>query len=235
MRALSPRARKLGRSTAAGSRAESVYARLREAINTGQLPPGRRVRELEVAEWLGVSRTPVREALHRLESEEMIVKSERGLIIPLIADEQIAELYAMREVLEGAAAALAAQHASPTHIQLLEQILADSAAAVDGAAGQNAALNKQFHAAIHRAANNRYLLKSLNAMQEAIERLPQTTFSWPGRPRKALREHRTILRAIGQRDAATAETAARTHIREALRYRMMLVHEARRATRDIRE
>lgn len=231
MRAEAPKPNKLGRSAplaAAGSRADSVYARLRQAINAGEMPPGHRVREVEVAGWLGVSRTPVREALHRLESEEIIVRSERGLIVPLIEDEQIAELYAMREVLEGAAAALASQHASVAQIQVLEHILGDAAAVEESAAARQADMNKQFHAAIYRAANNRYLLKSLNAMQEAIERLPTTTFSWPGRPRKALREHRTILRAIARREASAAETAARLHIREALRYRMMIIHEARR-------
>jgi DNA-binding FadR family transcriptional regulator len=62
-------------------------------------------------------------------------------------------------------------------------------------------------------------------MQDAIQRLQATTFSWPGRPAKALREHRAILRAIGQRDPAAAEEAARVHMREALRYRMLLLHK----------
>ena len=89
------------------SRADSVYSRLLQAINRGELTPGQRVRELEIAQWLGVSRTPVREALHRLESEDVIAKSEHGLIVPLMDDTQIEALYFMREVLEGAAAALA--------------------------------------------------------------------------------------------------------------------------------
>lgn len=215
------------RSYKVGSRAESVYLRLLEAINEGSLRPGERLREVEIAGWLNVSRTPVREALHRLESEEIIVKSEHGLIVPLMDDAQILQLYAMREVLEGAAAALAAQHASAVQIQLLGKIIDDETAAEDADAQYHAFLNKQFHAAIYHAANNKYLLKSLKSLQDAIGRLQATTFSWPGRPKLAIREHRGILRAIAKRDAAAAESLARAHIREALRYRMLLIHQAR--------
>jgi len=211
-------------ATSGASRAESVYARLLQAINSGELSPGERVRELEIANWLSVSRTPVREALHRLESEEIIIKSDRGLIVPIMDDSQIEALYFMREVLEGAAAALASRHASDAQIQLLEQLLVDAAAVPEEDSARHAEMNKQFHSAIYRAANNRYMLKSLRSMQDAIQRLQTTTFSWPGRPAKALREHRTILRAIAQRDPIAAEEAARAHMREALRYRMFIQH-----------
>lgn len=212
------------------SRADAVYARLLQAINSGELPPGARVREVDIAGWLGVSRTPVREALHRLESEEIVAKSDRGLIVPLVNDEQIGELYAMREVLEGAAAALASRYATDSQLQVLERLLADSASTDDADSARHAELNKQFHAAIYRAANNRYLLKSLRSLQDSIARLQTTTFAWPGRPKRALREHRAILRAIAKHDPAAAESAARLHIREALRYRMMLIHQARNPT-----
>ena len=215
------------RSRAAGSgvsRAESVYARLLQDINTGQLRAGERVRELEIAELLGVSRTPVREALHRLESEGIIAKSDHGLIVPLMDDSQIEALYFVREILEGAAAGLASRHASDAQIQVLEQLLADAAAVPDEDFEQHAELNKHFHAAIYRAANNRYMLKSLQSTQDAIQRLG-TTFAWPGRPPKALREHRAIVRAIARRDPAAAEESARVHMREALRCRMLLLHK----------
>lgn len=207
------------------SRADSVYSRLLQAINRGELTPGQRVRELEIAQWLGVSRTPVREALHRLESEDVIAKSEHGLIVPLMDDTQIEALYFMREVLEGAAAALAARHASDAQIEVLERLLDDEAALPESDSAMHAEINKQFHAAIYRAAHNRYVLRSLQSMQDAIQRLQTTTFSWPGRPAKALREHRAIMRAITKRDPGAAEQAARAHMREALRYRMLLRHK----------
>ena len=134
-------------------------------------------------------------------------------------------LYFMREVLEGAAAALAARHASDAQIEVLERLLDDEAALPESDSAMHAEINKQFHAAIYRAAHNRYVLRSLQSMQDAIQRLQTTTFSWPGRPAKALREHRAIMRAITKRDPGAAEQAARAHMREALRYRMLLRHK----------
>jgi DNA-binding GntR family transcriptional regulator len=213
------------RAAAGGvSRAESVYARLLQDINSGELRAGDRVREMEIAESLGVSRTPVREALHRLESEGIITKSDHGLIVPLMDDSQIEALYFVREVLEGAAAGLASRHASDAQIQVLEQMLAEAATLPEEDSAQHAELNKDFHAAIYRAANNRYMLKSLQSTQDAIQRLG-TTFAWPGRAPKAWREHRAIVRAIARRDPAAAEESARVHMREALRCRMLLLHK----------
>ena len=122
-------------------------------------------------------------------------------------------------------AALAARHASDAQIEVLERLLDDEAALPESDSAMHAEINKQFHAAIYRAAHNRYVLRSLQSMQDAIQRLQTTTFSWPGRPAKALREHRAIMRAITKRDPGAAEQAARAHMREALRYRMLLRHK----------
>lgn len=213
-----------------GSLAEGVYARLLDAINKGEIRPGEALREVELASHLGVSRTPIREALQRLESEEILIKRDRSLIVPLIDEKQILELYAMREALEGAAAALAARSASEVEIELLAQILSEEATLPETASDLHAQANKNFHAAIYRAANNRYLLKTLNTLQDAISRLNTTTFAYPGRPKRAIREHRLIHRAIADRDPIAAEQTARQHIREALRYRMMLISNAPRQT-----
>jgi DNA-binding GntR family transcriptional regulator len=198
-----------------------------ESLNSGRLRPGDRVREVEIADWLGISRTPVREALHRLESDEILVKNERGLIVPFVEDSQVLELYAMREVLEGAAAALAARHASDAELQMLEQILAECSRTAESDATRHAVLNKEFHAIIYRAADNRYLTKSLNSLQDAIQRLRSTTFARPGRPKEALKEHRSILRHMRRQDSKEADDAARHHIRQALRHRMLLLQERR--------
>ena len=94
-------------------RGEFAYAQLRADIRGGKLMPGDRLRETEIADRLNVSRTPVREALKRLESEGLVVFSQpRGMTVAELAPGQVLELYAMREVLEGAAARFAAEHAS---------------------------------------------------------------------------------------------------------------------------
>lgn len=206
------------------SRADTVYENLLEAINTGRLSPGARLRENEIALWLDVSRTPVREALRRLESEDIITRNERGLVVSQLDERQIHELYAIREVLEGAAAAAAAQNASPTEIEVLRLILAESANADMADYARHAELNREFHAAIYRAAANRYLLKSLRSLHDAMSRLSVTTFSWPHRPEEAYEEHKQILAAIEGKDAEGAEKASRHHIRQALRYRLKIIY-----------
>jgi DNA-binding GntR family transcriptional regulator len=180
-----------------------------------------------LSERFGVSRTPVREALHRLEVEEALVKRDRGLIVPLVDDKQILELYAMREVLEGAAAGLAARSASENEIFGIGQILSLATEANSIPPERQTMINAEFHSAIYRAANNRYLCKSLYHLRDAVGRLQKSTFSVPGRAKTALREHRAIHRAIAKHDAEAAEAAARHHIREALRCRMLLLHQGR--------
>ena len=93
---------------------EYAYERLRTHIREGALPPGTRVREAEVAGQLGISRTPVREALRRLEADGFLTfEPHRGMVVVQLDHQSVMELYAMREALEGTAAGLAAQHAHP--------------------------------------------------------------------------------------------------------------------------
>jgi DNA-binding GntR family transcriptional regulator len=206
------------------SLADAVRDAIVAAIDSGQYRAGDQLREIELAAALGVSRTPVREALHRLEVEGLLVKRDRGLMVPLVDDRQILELYAMREVLEGTAASLAARSASDSEIIGIGQILALSAEAEAGTPERQSSLNGEYHSAIARAANNRYLCKSLFHLRDAVTRLNGTTFALPGRSKSALREHRAIYRAIQRHDPEAAEAAARLHIREALRCRMTLLH-----------
>lgn len=202
--------------------AERVYFELKKALQAGRFEPGQRMREEAIANWLEVSRTPVREALRRLVSDNLLVSTEHGLAIPHLSRDQIFELYAMREVLEGAAAALAAQHASSAEVDFLNQILREQAAAKNDA-GRLLAVNKELHGCIYRAANNRYLVRTLQSLQDELEQLRGTTFSWPGRPKEALKEHRAIVQAIERRDAHAAEKAARLHVSAALRLRLLVM------------
>jgi DNA-binding GntR family transcriptional regulator len=202
--------------------AERVYAELKKALRTGHFEPGERIREEAVAKWLEVSRTPVREALRRLVSDNLLVSTEHGLAVPRLSRDQIFELYAMREVLEGAAAALAAQHASAAEVDFLNQILREQAAAKSDAE-RLLAINKELHGCIYRAANNRYLVRTLQSLQDELEQLRGTTFSWPGRPKEALKEHRAIVQAIERHDARAAEKAARLHVSAALRLRLLIM------------
>jgi DNA-binding GntR family transcriptional regulator len=106
----------IGRFTNAGNAAETAYAVLREAIITNALNPGDRLRADDLAKKLGVSKTPVREALRKLQAEDLVVAQGNGLAVKVLTEEQLFEIYYTREALEGMAARLAAERAG--HIDL---------------------------------------------------------------------------------------------------------------------
>jgi DNA-binding GntR family transcriptional regulator len=202
---------------------EAVFRSLCEALQAGSYRAGDRLREEEVAQRLNVSRTPVREALGRLAARGFVEPAGgRGLIVRNLDIGEVLELYAMREILEGAAARLAAAHASKPEVGALADI-EDAFTEAAGDAVEMARLNRAFHEAICRAARNRYLDNASRELQDWIALLGATTFSVAGRPSTSHREHQAIISAIAARDGDKAETLARAHIREALRCRLKLL------------
>lgn len=207
------------------SRGERAYARLKKDIATGVMPPGSRVRETEIAERLGISRTPVREALRRLEGDGLIVHApHQGAVVAQLDHQSVIELYDMREMLEGTAARYAARHASEAEIQDLGELV-ESERAAAGDPGARAELNRAFHASLYRAGHNRYLLRALLALGDAMILLGGTTLAAEERFQAALGEHADIVAAIAARDPDRAEATARTHIRNAQRARLKLLRQ----------
>jgi len=203
------------------SRGNRVYRDLVERIRSGELTPGSRLREEDIAAALGVSRTPVREAFARLQSRGLIDTSAGGLSVASLSRPQVMELYALRARLEGAAAAFAAENASSGEIASLRHA-AGLFDAQDNSADA-ARANTLFHEAIYEAAHNRYLMRMMEDLNDSLALLPDTTFSVPGRAEAARTEHRAIVEAIGRRDPAAAEAAARTHIAGALDGRLTML------------
>jgi DNA-binding GntR family transcriptional regulator len=202
------------------SRSELVYRKLRDAIASGALKPGQRLMETEVAEWLEVSRTPVREALRRLEGDGMLtVEPRMGRVVASISRQAMLELYVMREVLEGTAARLCARHASETEIIEL-QALVEREARLRGNLPEAARHNRLFHDAIHRGAHNRYLEKSLAAVNDTMHLLGPSQLLIPERARQSQAEHAQLLAHIRSHDAEGAEAAARRHVRSAQQQRL---------------
>ena len=202
---------------------EFVHGWLRDAIRDGRYQPGKRIRETEVAVRLDVSRTPVREAFRRLQADGLLVLTPwRGAEVAELDRGQVVELYAMRRVLEGTAAGLAAEHATAQEIDHLFDLIKQ-----DEAAGENPKrqleINREFHLALYGAAHNRYLLKVLNALADSLALLKSSTYEVPGRPERARGEHVLIARAIRKHDAGTAEQTARAHIDSAERARLELL------------
>lgn len=204
---------------------EAVFRSLCDGLREGVLKPGDRLREDDVAKRLNVSRTPVREAFGRLVSKGVVEPAGgRGLVVRRLGHSEVLELYAMREILEGAAAALAARHASEPELAALNDLEAAFEAHADSPR-EMARLNRLFHEAVVRAARNRYLDTALAELQDAIALLGRTTFAAEGRPDTAAAEHRAIIAAIAARDAPEAERLARAHIGEALRARLTLMRQ----------
>ena len=203
-----------------GSRSELVYVELREAIRALRLKPGARILETEVADRLKVSRTPVRDAIRRLEAEGMLMHEPRvGLVIAKLDQRAVMELYTVREVLEGTAARLCARHASDMEVMGLAELLKREQQ-LHGDYAALAVHNQRFHEAIRQAAHNRFLLKSLTAVNDSMGLLGRSQMLLPHRARAAFVEHAEIVRAIQKRDADAAEAANRKHVVAAQRERM---------------
>ena len=201
------------------SRADFVYDSLRDAISDGRIGVGERVREEEIARNLGVSRTPVREALQRLHQRGLLVfGAGRGLLVAELSQHQVLQLYAMREILEGSAARFAAQHADATDIAILYRLQKELADAKPDPL-LLVTLNRRFHQAIYEAAHNQYLLQTLNMLHDLLALLNNATFRVPSRRAESDEEHRRIVAAIETRDPDAAEEEAREHIRQAQRTR----------------
>lgn len=201
-------------------RSELVYLKLREAIHSGRLKPGERIMEMDVANWLQVSRTPVRDAIRRLEGEGMLAHEPRfGLVIAKLDQQAVMELYVMREVLESTAARLCARQASDMELLELGELVKIEQQ-LQGDPGALAKHNRRFHETIHRAAHNRFLLKSLHAVNDSMGLLGKSQMLLPHRAKTALAEHAEIVRAIQKRDPDAAAETARRHVRAAQRERL---------------
>ncbi|MFN3613688.1 MAG: GntR family transcriptional regulator [Rubrimonas sp.] len=199
-----------------------IYAALLDAIDRGDFAPGARLVEADLADRFGVSRTPVREALNRLETQGVLARDpRRGVVVASLDYDELGELYAVREVAEGFAARMAARHAAPAEIALLQEMVeADRERLSDPRALSQG--NKQFHRQLHRASHNRYLIQMLDAMRRSLALLSSSTLAVPERGAQSIEEHAAIVAAIAARDEETAERAARLHIANALKTRLRL-------------
>lgn len=199
---------------------QDAYQRLIGEIRAGTLRPGDRLLETELAERLGISRTPVREAIRRLEADGLVVHVPRsGAAIRVLDYTEITELYEMRTVLEGTAARLAARASSDVELIEMETLNAEMAKA-ENDGPRLYELNRQFHRVILDAARNRYLAHSINALQKTLLILGPSTMEEAGRAAQAVAEHDKVLAAFRNRDEITAEEVMRRHISEAHRMRL---------------
>jgi len=197
-----------------------IFRLLVEAIEAGDLAPGTRLRETELAERFGVSRTPIREGLKQLEAQGLARhEPNRGMVIPVLDNDEINELYVIREVLEGTAARLAAQHATEAEIALLQDMVAADQERLEDVQALIAS-NQGFHRRLTLASHNRYLVAQMEHMKQYRLLLGGTTLADAERRAKAVAEHAKLVEAIAARDTQKAEELARAHILSAHRARL---------------
>jgi DNA-binding GntR family transcriptional regulator len=204
---------------------DSVHSALREAIVSGALSPGTRLGEQAVSSVLELSRTPIREAFLRLESERLVSRAaRRGLVVAEVTPDEILEVYAVREVINGFAARLASANASPSDVDRLRRLAEAVHQAYEGGdLARMAERNLVFHEALCGAGRNELVLRFLRQIHDMLRRFPGTTFSVPGRAFQALAEHDELLDAIANHDADRAEAVARMHMANAMRARVWML------------
>lgn len=206
----------------------NVYQQIRNSIVSGELAPGQRVTETKLAESLNVSRTPIREAVQRLETEGVLRHSPRqGLIVRQLEYQEVVELYAMRLVLESTAAALSAQQATEPEIEILSDIVDMEGSVETGDAEQSINYNKVFHETLAQSAHNRYLIDSIRSLDNSMILLGGSTLVSEDRRKQAVQEHRAVVEAIKLRDAEAAKDAMAHHIKGAQRKRLQIFMRSR--------
>ncbi len=193
---------------------ELVYRHLRGRILSGAFNYGERLKEVAISEELGVSRTPVREALRKLELEGFVSYSNRrGVRVTNLDAKEMKELYELREVLEGLAARLAAERENDAEVDRLGELLFEmqqvcQTETIDGVPP----IHTKFNETLYSMARNKKLHDILSRYNQYTEKSQLVSMRRPGRARQIMIEHRAIVDAISQRSPEKAEQAAREHV-----------------------
>ncbi|MEA4909608.1 MAG: GntR family transcriptional regulator [Anaerolineaceae bacterium] len=184
--------------------ASTIYETLKAEIRSGQLSSDTPLREVELAERFGVSRTPIREALHRLSSEKLIrTLPNAGAFVGMFTWEDAREIFAIRQVLEAFAAGLTAQFIPPGSIQHMQDLLEKMSHAVQARAIETyAVLDEEFHTILNENCNNKNLMQIIDNLndQSKLADLRRNQYQVPGRMEESLAQHRKIVAAIQARD-----------------------------------
>ena len=192
---------------------EGVYQHLRRAVLDGEFTPGERLPEVELGERLGVSRTPIREAMLRLTQDGLLVaEANRGMRIRTISAREAQDTYAVREELDVLAAALAAAQHADADAQALRAALEALNAAPGDDYREQTRLDLAFHRCITQAAHNATLADLARDLEQRVALIKHQTRIYNAHP-DTEEQHAAILQAVLARDAQAAREAARTHVR----------------------
>ena len=212
---------------ASGTSADIAYAVLRHGIIHGELALGSRMRADELAKHLGMSRTPIREALRKLEAEELIVVGPRNvLVVQELSQSELVETYYIREALEGMAARLTAENISQFELSNLRHVISSMTQAVENNDLDTLReLTGEFQILVFEASRNQRLLRMLKELHDRIRRFRISTTYLDGRSAEIFQEFQNLFTAIENRDPDEAERCARQHRRRTLELRMKMYRD----------
>jgi DNA-binding GntR family transcriptional regulator len=202
---------------------DAVYLQLLSDIISGVLPTGAVLREAELVSRFGVSKTPLRDALVRLQKDGFVdIPPYRSAVVTGYSETDLREIYELRELLEGACAQQAALHIDGEALAELERIVRASAACVSGGEvvpgreEELAGLIQQFDLLLYAQSRNSRIDEMVGNIRGHVQRIGRLTTGIPGRLAKSVTEHQAICDAIARRDGAAAETLMREHIRSVM-------------------
>ncbi|MGN0711253.1 MAG: GntR family transcriptional regulator [Anaerovoracaceae bacterium] len=194
---------------------EIVYEELKLQILTGKIEPGTRMMEVELAEDMGVSRTPIREAIRKLEKEGLVViEPRKGAYASQISTEDMVDILEVRQTMEGMAAEIAAKNVNPDQLKQIEETEELYSRAIKtGNTADMIYYDAKFHKMIVEASNNKILLQLIEPLQEMALRFRYLYYDDSKRAAKMPNEHQHIIEAIASGDSDKAKKAADNHIR----------------------
>ncbi len=194
-----------------------VFSQLRKQILTGVYKPGESLIEMRLSEELGVSRTPIREAIRQLELEGLVQAiPNKGAVVKGITDKDVEDIYTIRTRIEGLAARWAAEKITDEEIlELKEALEFEEFYTAKNDVEHLLRFDSKFHDIIFKASKSSPLTHMLSTFHHYIQSARINSFDTPGRPAKALEEHRAIFEAISRRDPDTAEELTIKHIMNA--------------------
>jgi DNA-binding GntR family transcriptional regulator len=199
---------------------DAVTRRLEESIISGSLAPGERIREQVLAVEMGISRGPLREAIRRLEGRRLLErKANIGVRVVELSPQRLNELLTVREALEGMACRLAAENMTPTDADELDALLQSHSKHEDVSSGEGYYQQSgdfDFHFRIAKASKNEFLISLITGdLYDLLRVYRYKSSTMVGRAAQALEEHKAIVDALRAGDPDRAESAMRTHIRNA--------------------
>jgi DNA-binding GntR family transcriptional regulator len=194
---------------------EMAYDSLKAGILTGRLLPGEKYGELELARELGISRTPVREALLKLEVENLICFNPgRGISVKYFSKKDLEDLTELRRIIEEAAVAKIVGSLSKDQIERVKNILAEQEECVRGGYDENIFLeiDRKFHLSLIEAGGNKFMIQTYNSIRDYFAMTFRGALSKRGRVMEVLREHKLIVKALSEVNLDMAIDAVRTHL-----------------------